>query len=336
MRVNNMLAVFNYLKNSVSGLLPLAISNVYRQHVSHKGAIRNFEDTDSVLVPFNYIGGCPSQILKIAFVCHCYHPELFASIRAIADRVPGQANILLTTDNSNKSEHLARLFDDWVRGDVSIKVIQNIGRDIPSKIIAFNQEIRNCDLVVFMHTKQDTHSLDGNLWREYLIKCILGSTPVCESIIDAFQRNPILGIVIPNHYLPSRPWVRFCHNYDGVRKLAKAMGLNVKTALNIEFPSGSMFWARPAALDALWNVGLQMEDLPNEPVPHDGTILHAIERSFLLSCEAAGLKWIRVLTKDEASEKDRVYSIDSELQLSAYIDAHPTLLKRDVRRAKVQ
>ena len=52
-----------------------------------------------------------------------------------------------------------------------------------------------------------------------------------------------------------------------------------------------MFWARPAALEPLWGLGIGLDDLPMEPVAYDGTILHAIERMLPSVCEASGFGW---------------------------------------------
>ena len=46
----------------------------------------------------------------------------------------------------------------------------------------------------------------------------------------------------------------------------------------IDFPVGTMFWARPEALAPLLRLGLNLDDYPDEPLPVDGTILHALER----------------------------------------------------------
>jgi lipopolysaccharide biosynthesis protein len=54
------------------------------------------------------------------------------------------------------------------------------------------------------------------------------------------------------------------------------------------FPVGSMFWARVPALSALLGLGLRWEDYPEEPVPYDGTILHAIERMLPIVATASG------------------------------------------------
>jgi len=48
----------------------------------------------------------------------------------------------------------------------------------------------------------------------------------------------------------------------------------------MNFPVGTMFWARTAALKPLADLNLQWEDYTEEPIPIDGSMLHAIERIF--------------------------------------------------------
>lgn len=56
------------------------------------------------------------------------------------------------------------------------------------------------------------------------------------------------------------------------------MGLKVNLPQAFEFPVGTMFWCRPMASRPLFELGLSWDDYPPEPLPIDGTILHAIER----------------------------------------------------------
>ena len=51
-----------------------------------------------------------------------------------------------------------------------------------------------------------------------------------------------------------------------------------------------MFWARKGALRSLYEMGLSWEDLPEEPLGYDGTILHAIERLLPLIASSNGFK----------------------------------------------
>ena len=56
------------------------------------------------------------------------------------------------------------------------------------------------------------------------------------------------------------------------------------------YPLGTMFWARTAALAPLFELGLGWEDYPPEPLPYDGTILHAIERLVTLVARHRGFR----------------------------------------------
>ncbi len=46
------------------------------------------------------------------------------------------------------------------------------------------------------------------------------------------------------------------------------------------FPIGTMFWIRPSVLERFVTLDLGWEDYPAEPLPIDGTMLHAFERLF--------------------------------------------------------
>jgi lipopolysaccharide biosynthesis protein len=51
-----------------------------------------------------------------------------------------------------------------------------------------------------------------------------------------------------------------------------------------------MFWFRPNALSTLMNFGFSMEEFSEESGQTDGTLAHAIERSFLFVVEHNGYR----------------------------------------------
>jgi lipopolysaccharide biosynthesis protein len=73
--------------------------------------------------------------------------------------------------------------------------------------------------------------------------------------------------------------------------LAQRLGVSEPLPRNtFNFPVGSMFWARTAALRPLFELGLSWDDYPEEPVPYDGSLLHAIERILPFVAESAGFR----------------------------------------------
>jgi len=96
-----------------------------------------------------------------------------------------------------------------------------------------------------------------------------------------------LGLVFPED--------PYLHGWDGntaaAEKLAARMGMTDPLPPYFDFPTGTMFWARTAALKPLFALGLGWEDYPREPVPNDGTMLNAIERLLPLVARHASYRF---------------------------------------------
>ena len=56
------------------------------------------------------------------------------------------------------------------------------------------------------------------------------------------------------------------------------------------FPVGTMFWARPKVLKSMFDLKLDWRDYPEEPIPIDGTILHALERLLPFAARHSGYR----------------------------------------------
>jgi lipopolysaccharide biosynthesis protein len=68
-------------------------------------------------------------------------------------------------------------------------------------------------------------------------------------------------------------------SYSYGKELIERMGYKAPLpGASMNFPVGTMFWARTAALKPLTDLNLQWEDYPEEPIPIDGSMLHAMER----------------------------------------------------------
>ena len=110
---------------------------------------------------------------------------------------------------------------------------------------------------------------------------------MADAIIQRFSRDETIGLVFPDdpHLLG------WGENLPYAPELAQRLGIAEslpKTTFN--FPVGSMFWARTAALRPLFDLGLTWDDYPEEPVPYDGSLLHAIERILPFVVESAGFR----------------------------------------------
>lgn len=259
------------------------------------GIRRRPERDYSMRVPFGFItpDSRPSGIRVLA-ACHVFHAALAGEFRDILARVSGRLDVVMSTDTARKRAEIIAAFADWPKGSVEVRVVENRGRDIAPKLTAYNDLYDHYDLVLYLHTKSNTHLVDGSEWRRYLVQTLVGTPDIAASIIEAFHRDPSLGVVLPQHWPPIRGWIDWSKDYQAAHGLAHRMGIKLTPTHVIDFPSGSMFWARPAALRKMLDLGLSPQDFPDETGQLESTPAHALERLFLFACEASGYRWAKV------------------------------------------
>ncbi|TVV71698.1 rhamnan synthesis F family protein [Sphingomonas solaris] len=202
-----------------------------------------------------------------------------------------RADLFLTTTTDESADILRAATRDYGGGRVVVDVGPNIGRDIYAFLRVLKAHVRGrYEFVGHVHGKRSLHmrALDpafGDQWRQFLWEHLLG--PTCRAadlIVDAMRRDKTLGLVFPeNGFLVG--WER---NVASPAALARRIGMRGPLPDYIEFGAGTMFWARTAALDALIEANLGEHEIPAEPLPTDGTILHALERMLPLICAEAG------------------------------------------------
>ena len=95
---------------------------------------------------------------------------------------------------------------------------------------------------------------------------------------------PVIGIVFPDdpHVIA---WTK---NRRIAEDLAARMQLGTLPA-EFNFPVGSMFWMRSSVLMKFVELDLAWRDYASEPLPIDGTIVHAIEPLFGVAPAVLGL-----------------------------------------------
>jgi lipopolysaccharide biosynthesis protein len=108
-----------------------------------------------------------------------------------------------------------------------------------------------------------------------------------DRIVAAFERENGLGLVFPS----DPHLIGWGENRARSTEIAGRMGWKGTLPDHFDFPLGTMFWARRQALTPLLGLGLGWNDYPDEPVPIDGTILHALERLTPFACHLAGFSF---------------------------------------------
>lgn len=258
---------------------------------------RPIETDHSVAVPFAYrppLAGTSGAPPSIAVICHLYHENLAVEFRRYFLNIPAPADLFISTSDPFKKSVIEKAFSGWDRGTVDVRVTPNRGRDIAPKLLGFRDVHDRYDLVLHLHSKQSDHASVLANWRGQLLETMLGSPEIVESIVGAFVQRPDLGMIASQHFEPVRHWINWGNNFPYAAKLMARLGLSLSETQVLDFPSGSMFWARSAALKPLLDLDLSYEDFAEERGQIDGTLAHAIERTYYHVCETAGFGWLKI------------------------------------------
>lgn len=219
--------------------------------------------------------------LRVGVMAHIYYADLIAEFSETLSLLPVPFTLLASVVDA-ESEALARK-SFAALPNVSrlvVKRVENRGRDIAPLLVTFHDEILALDLIGHIHTKKSlyTGSEQGD-WRRYLIQSLYGSSKRLAWILGMFQADPTLGMVYPESYVGIPLWSHtLLSNADDCEALANRMGIAMDRQRYIDFPAGSMFWARVPALRPLYDLRLRIEDFPPEQGQIDGTLQHAVER----------------------------------------------------------
>jgi GT2 family glycosyltransferase len=292
---------------------------------------RPIENDYSAAVPFTYAMAEPAQAPSLAVICHIFHENLTPEIQQYLRNIPFKADLFISTDAAGKKAIIERQFAVWDAGRVEIRVTENRGRDIAPKLVGFREVYDKYEFVLHLHSKQSSHDSVLSSWRGYLLENMLGSPEIVQSVFEAFRRGPKLGIVASQHFEPVRAWINWGGNLDLANRLLKRFGQPFSYDQALDFPSGSMFWARSAALKPLLDLNLTFEDFPPEQAQTDGTLAHAIERLFYIACEHAGFSWMKIAQPGLLAATPCILPISDVADLHRYMAEHVVSLTGPVR-----
>ena len=261
-------------------------------------ARRPVNDCDFALeVPFSFPVH-PRATGPVAAVVHAFYPETLPTILMALRNVPVGVDLFLSTDTQAKRESIATLTAGWDKGAVEIRILPNRGRDIGAKFVGFADVYARYDIFLHLHTKKSPHGgAPLARWLDYLVDNLIGSPEIAASALALFD-DPKVGVVLPQHLFEIRGILNWGYDYDLARGLMKRIGVSIDKNHVLEFPSGSMFWGRSAAIRGLLDLRLSYDDFAEESGQVDGTLAHAIERIVLMAAEARGFEWMKIVRRD--------------------------------------
>jgi hypothetical protein len=270
-------------------------------------------------VPFEYPVERTNITPSVAVVCHMYYPAMLEEFKGYLANIPFPFDLFITTDTEQKKNDIASSLLDWDKGAVEIRLAPNRGRDIAPKLVTCRDVYDRYEFFLHIHSKKSPHKELLSGWRTYLLETLLGSEKIVAGIFDAFESDPKLGIIAPQHFDPVLDLIGWGCNFEAARKFARKLGIKLLLDEKIDFPSGSMFWGRSAALSPLLISRLSTEDFPPETGQLDATLGHILERLYYFVCEKAGYRWIKIVRPELLKNVERMIYIENKESLKDLI-----------------
>lgn len=220
----------------------------------------------------------PEQRANKAVVVHAFYVEESKLILEALLGISELVDVIVTTP------HEVEVIQGVVNSaGISAQVIKtpNIGRDIfPFIYLIENGLLERYSFVGKLHSKRSLHRADAKQWLKNCINCVIKYASNNEMLETQGLVAP-MGTLTKNH--------NFYANALRIQWLCAKLGF-MFAEQDLVFAEGSMFWARSAALKSVKDAKLDIRDFQGECGQLDGTLAHALERFFGISCIKNGFE----------------------------------------------
>lgn len=219
---------------------------------------------------------------RVAIHLHVFYTDLLSEFLAVFDQFPFAYDLFLTTDTEAKKAEILEMTGQ--QDNQEVLVTGNRGRDL-FPMLLLKERLAGYDYVGHFHTKKSKEAdfWAGESWRRELIQMLVEPS---AAILTQFEDQPNLGLVIadiPSIFRYNRIVTAWNEHQmaAAMNQLWEDMGLSkvIDFARMDTFVMsyGSFAWFRYEALKPLFDLDLQAEAIPEEPLPQN-SILHAMER----------------------------------------------------------
>lgn len=217
-------------------------------------------------------------VIRVALHLHVYYPNLLGGILQRLSMNVIRPDLFVSVPNEEVAAVVRRMMRKYAKQLVKVEVVPNAGRDLGPFLTAFGSTfVDHYDIVGHLHTKKSVDIADedtGKVWSQFLMENLLGGKAcMADIILGRMGSDPSIGLVFPD----DPHIVGWGDNRPYAEQLGAKLGLDDFPEY-LAFPVGSMFWARTEAIRPLFDLCLDWQDYPAEPLPYDGSMLHAIER----------------------------------------------------------
>lgn len=206
---------------------------------------------------------------------HLYYPDMAEYFADYFKQLPGSFDLFITVMHDADLESIARKFANCGARLIDVLPVDNIGRDMGPFIFSLSEKLLsgNYEVIGHFHSKKSLHQVDshGERWMDYLMQHLIGDSKNAADVLSLFN-EPNLGLL----FAEEAHATDIGENSKFVAALCSWLGLPLVEQTPL-FPVGNMFWARLQAIKGLFDLE-SGQVLQNEPLPYDGSYMHALER----------------------------------------------------------
>lgn len=224
------------------------------------------------------------QSLKIAVHIHVFYPDLLEEMLLKLQKSIIDIKLIITTESKLKKDYIECILTNYSY-NYEIFIFENSGRDV-GPWLKISNILEDYDLVGHFHTKKSREADDGSfgeIWRNEIYRSLLDRL---TDVYSAFEKNPRLGMVIPDfpgvfrlypmvtRFRDDIIFKKMQHVFNNMGSIKKS---DFRAKSGLVFPVGTMLWYRPKAIQRLVDYFINLNEFPKEPLPQN-SILHVFER----------------------------------------------------------
>lgn len=307
-RGNMISEIFRYLKNNTHYDTDMIIEHLLK--TKNISDIYNAFHINYIL-PSNTSGDIKDVLgsKKAVVVVHIFYMDLIGYFYKYITSIPSPIDVIITTTDFEKGEKLKNVFEPVLKSRLRVIVSIGNGRELAALLVETREIIREYDYICFTHDKKSPHNRNINVskgFQELIVENVINSPEYITNVIDVMEKDKRIGLLVPpppmhGNYFASlgRRWT-VC--FEAVKSLILELGVCVDMdESKPPLATGSSFWCKKEALEPLFEKKWTHEDFPPEPMASDGTISHAIERSFPFIAQSKGFYCGILMTLENAS-----------------------------------
>jgi rhamnosyltransferase len=234
---------------------------------------------------------------KCAIIVHLTYIKAVDYVMKYIENIPEEIDLYITTKGTECKDAIIQALGNLGRKNYTIRQAGQRGRDISAFLITCKDVFMSHEYVCFVHDKKGKEDLGVPVKADEEMRVQLGNTikntAYIAGILRTFEENKQLGILVPPIVYAGGALHVLAYNwsedYEKALKVKDKLKLQVNISKeNYNYSIGTIFWCRTNAMKKLLEADWCFEDFPEEPIPRDGTVLHAVERILLYVAQDAG------------------------------------------------